>query len=177
MDAMASQITNLTIVYSTVYSGADKKKKTWKLRVTGLCAGNWPVHLAHKGQWRAKCFHLMTSSLVWLTLQDVGISISNKHYRCHDHDIKWQHFFRVTGPVCGEFTGHRWIPFTKASDAELCFLWSEQTFKQTIETPVIRDAIALIGTSQLHIIFVDLGEYFAHAFNCKHAFRYISWEY
>ena len=33
--------------------------------------------------------------------------------------------FRVTGPLCGEFTGHWWIPLTKASDAELrCFLWS-----------------------------------------------------
>ena len=33
--------------------------------------------------------------------------------------------FRVTGPLCGEFTGDRWIPRTKASDAELsCFLWS-----------------------------------------------------
>ena len=33
--------------------------------------------------------------------------------------------FRVTGPLCGEFTGHRWIPHTKASDAEpWCFLWS-----------------------------------------------------
>ena len=28
----------------------------------------------------------------------------------------------VTGYLCGEFTGHRWIPRTKASDAELwCF--------------------------------------------------------
>ena len=33
--------------------------------------------------------------------------------------------FRVTGHLCGEFTGHRWIHRTKASDAELwCFLWS-----------------------------------------------------
>ena len=33
--------------------------------------------------------------------------------------------FRVTGPLCGEFNGHRWIPLTKASDAELwCLLWS-----------------------------------------------------
>ena len=33
--------------------------------------------------------------------------------------------FRVTGPLCGEFTGHWWIPRTKASDTELwCFLWS-----------------------------------------------------
>ena len=41
MGAMASQITSLTIVYSTFYSDADKK--TSKLRITGLCAGNSPV--------------------------------------------------------------------------------------------------------------------------------------
>ena len=36
--------------------------------------------------------------------------------------------FRVTGPLCGEFTGHRRIPLTKTSEAELwCFLWSAQT--------------------------------------------------
>ena len=34
-------------------------------------------------------------------------------------------FFRVTGHLCGEFTGLRWISRTKARDAELwCFLWS-----------------------------------------------------
>ena len=27
--------------------------------------------------------------------------------------------FRITGPLWGEFTGHRWIPLTKAIDAEL----------------------------------------------------------
>ena len=40
-------------------------------------------------------------------------------------------------PFLGECTGHRWIPLTKASDAELwSFLWSapEQIAKQTIET-------------------------------------------
>ena len=26
--------------------------------------------------------------------------------------------FRVTSHLCGEFTGHRWIPRTKASDTE-----------------------------------------------------------
>ena len=39
MGAMVSQITSLTIVYSTVYQG----QKTSKLRITGLCAGNSPV--------------------------------------------------------------------------------------------------------------------------------------
>ena len=33
--------------------------------------------------------------------------------------------FCATGHLCGEFTGHRWIPHTKASNAGLwCFLWS-----------------------------------------------------
>ena len=32
--------------------------------------------------------------------------------------------FRITGPLCGEFTGHRWISLTKASNAVLWyFLW------------------------------------------------------
>ena len=31
--------------------------------------------------------------------------------------------FRVTGHLCGEFTGPRWIPHTKASDAELWCLY------------------------------------------------------
>ena len=37
---------------------------------------------------------------------------------------------RVAGPLWGEFPSHRWIPLTKASNAELrCILWSapEQT--------------------------------------------------
>ena len=40
--------------------------------------------------------------------------------------------FPVTGPLCGEFTGHQWFPLTKASDAELWyFLWS--TPEQKVE--------------------------------------------
>ena len=40
--------------------------------------------------------------------------------------------FRVTGHLCGEFTGHRWILRTKASDAELwCFLWSAPEWRSS----------------------------------------------
>ena len=42
MGAMTSQITSLTIVYSIIFSGADKKK-TSKFRVTGLCVGKSPA--------------------------------------------------------------------------------------------------------------------------------------
>ena len=41
MCAMASQITSLTIVHSTIYSGADQRKHITS--VTGLCEGNLPV--------------------------------------------------------------------------------------------------------------------------------------
>ena len=58
--------------------------------------------------------------------------------------------FRVTSSLSGDHTGHRWIPLTKASGAELwCFLWSEQTAEQTLEMALTCDAIALIMTSLL----------------------------
>ena len=44
MSTMASQITSLTIVSSTVYSVFRRRStKTSKFRVTGLCVGNSPV--------------------------------------------------------------------------------------------------------------------------------------
>ena len=42
MGVMASQITNLSSVYSTLYS-RRRSKKASKLRVTGLCEGNSPL--------------------------------------------------------------------------------------------------------------------------------------
>ena len=42
MGAISPQLTSLTAVYSTVYSGADQRKQQ-KLRIIGLCAGNLPV--------------------------------------------------------------------------------------------------------------------------------------
>ena len=79
MTTMASQITSLTVVYSTVYSDADQKK-TSKLRVTGLCVGNspGPVNSPHKGPVTRKCFHLMTSSCHDHMFRVMGISITAK---------------------------------------------------------------------------------------------------
>ena len=55
----------------------------------------------------------------------------------------WRHqretFSALLHFLWGESTCHRWIPITKARDAELwCFLWSapEQTVDHTIESPV-----------------------------------------
>ena len=57
MTTMASQITSLTVVYSTVYSDADQRKHQ-KLCVIGLCVGNspGPVNSPHKGPVMRKMF-------------------------------------------------------------------------------------------------------------------------
>ena len=52
--------------------------------------------------------------------------------------------FRVTGPLRGESTGHRWIPLTKALMLSLICAW---TNGWASETPVIWGAIALIMAS------------------------------
>ena len=53
-------------------------------------------------------------------------SLTSRHLPAH-HMVTSSNgnIFRVTGPLCGEFTGYRWIPLTKASDVALwCLLWS-----------------------------------------------------
>ena len=66
MGPMVSQITNLMIVNSIAYLGADQRNikvpSHWPL--WGHFTGHrWIPHT--KGHWRWKCFHLMTSSWVF----------------------------------------------------------------------------------------------------------------
>ena len=58
--------------------------------------------------------------------------------------------FRVTGPLCGEFTHYRWIALINASDAKLwCVRWTAwiNSWENNRVSPVIWDAIAPIMTS------------------------------
>ena len=49
--------------------------------------------------------------------------LSRENQRWHHAEINYMmtssngNIFRITGPLCGEFTGDRWIPLTKASNA------------------------------------------------------------
>ena len=84
-----------------------------------------------------------------LDLQAYHVFITDSHHRLMMTSSNGN-IFRVTGHLCVEFTGPRWIPRTKASDTVLwCFLWSasELTVEETIVRLVIRDAIAPIMTS------------------------------
>ena len=72
--------------------------------------------------------YIICSKRIWYTMMFMLLILVIKHMMTSSNgDI-----FRVAGPLCGEFTGHRWIPLTKASNAELWrFLWSAP--EQTVE--------------------------------------------
>ena len=62
---IASEVTSLTVVYSTVYSDVDQRKHQSSASlafVWGIHRGRWIPRT--KGQLRGKCFHLMTSSSI-----------------------------------------------------------------------------------------------------------------
>ena len=72
MTAMASQITSLTIVYSTVYSGADQRihQSSASLAfVPGIY--RWPVNSPHKGPVRRKRFPLVDVIMDFIMLSIV----------------------------------------------------------------------------------------------------------
>ena len=135
MGAIASQITNLMVVYSTVYSNADQRKHQSSASlafVRGIHRG--PVNSTRKWPVTRKMFpfddvimrnrvsiiHWVFSGVVigchcgvWchkVTAWSIFVmTLSNRNVCC------------VPGLLCGEFTGHRWISLTEASDAELLF--------------------------------------------------------
>ena len=112
--------------------------------VTGLCVRGihrWPVNSPHKRPVTRKMFpfddvimmnwvyeYIKIYFVFWCSLWIwYIISLSKKLcvYYCWkiiDDDVNKLKHFHVTGPLCGEVIHHRWIPLTKASDAELwCF--------------------------------------------------------
>ena len=63
MTTMASQITSLTVVCSTVYSDADQRKHQSSVSLAFVRGIHWDRWIpCTKGKLRGKCFHLMTSS-------------------------------------------------------------------------------------------------------------------
>ena len=77
MSTMASQITSLTIVYSTVYA-MRRSKKTSKLRVIGLCAGNSPV----TGEFPAQRANNAENVSIWWRRHEEGLA-------SHSDNVLW----------------------------------------------------------------------------------------
>ena len=101
MGSMASLITNLAIVYSTVYS--DTKKKASNLRVTGLCAGKSPG----TGEFPAQMASDAENVSIWWRHHVVKYSPLSS--TC---DVMTWSVLRITCSLGGEAAVHRWITLT-----------------------------------------------------------------
>ena len=166
MGAIASQITSLMIVYSTVYPDADQRKHQSSASlafVRGFHRYRWIPRT--KGQWRGQCFHLMTSScnraihnhtMAWHPSSEITRGLCSFN-RCPFTGIGIPNpidglmmtssngnIFRVTGPLCGEFTGPGEFPaqrpVTRSFDVffDLCLnkRLSKQPWGGWFETPL-----------------------------------------
>ena len=100
MGAIASQITSLTVVYPTVYSNADIRKHQSSASLAFVLG----IHIN------------LTMRSVYVTgeLRKEISPWTGIHSKCMMTSSNGN-IFRFTGHLCGEFTGHRWIPRTKTS--------------------------------------------------------------
>ena len=93
MSSMTSQITSITIVYSTVYSGADHRKHQSS---AGLCAGNSPVTGEFSAQ---KASNVENVSIWWC------------HHELNNSDSQISIIIKGEGTCVG--TGaHHWSPIS-----------------------------------------------------------------
>ena len=101
MSAMSSQITRFTIVYSTVYT-RHRSKKTLKLRVTGLCAGNSPL----TGEFPTQRASNAENISIWWHLMQSLVESDIDFIHALDHEHSWQKYSIVcrihdTLSMCG----------------------------------------------------------------------------
>ena len=87
-----------------------------------------PVNSPHKGQWINGWVNNREAGDLRrhrghydVTVMFYGYLSELPHRHRHSRGMMTPsngNIYRVTGHLCREFTGHRWIPHTKASDAE-----------------------------------------------------------
>ena len=128
-------------IYHSVWWSVMVVDGSWSIMVTDLI-GSWFVitmvdywWLIHDDDWWWWSWMKIGWLVGWLVGGMVGWLVDRSIDRSIDWLIDcdnklswWRH--QTFPPLWGEFNGHRWIPLTKASGAEIwCFLWSapEQT--------------------------------------------------
>ena len=115
------------IVFISIYLGARKWK--WIINVCAIVTHSVCSH---------STVNLVFTYLVALSREQLATPVHTVCYTRHHITLSAMmtssngNIFRVNGHLCGEFTGPRLLPRTKASDAELwCYLWSAS--EQTLE--------------------------------------------
>ena len=154
MGAMASQITSLPTVYSTIYSGTDQRKYQSSASLAferGI--HRWPVNSPHKGAvtqnisiwWRHHRLRILEKTIGRVYQAQVRIFVRCLHVPVtHDDVIKWKHFSALpticagNSHVTGEFPTQR--PVTRSFgaffDMRLNKRLSKQWWGWWFETPL-----------------------------------------
>ena len=130
MSAMASQITRLTIVYSTVYTGANQRKHQSSASlafVRGI--HRWPVNSPHKGPVMRKMF---TFDDVIMNIPNISMWWSDCASIVHRVDLWWCHQMEIfsallalcagNSPVTGGFPSQR--PLRRSLDVFFDLAWT-----------------------------------------------------
>ena len=101
----------------------QSQKINWDKENKNMCFGQWNLLITNI---LMKCTiisvthaHEINTCLSYLIIRAIMMTSSNGN------------IFRVTGRLCGEFTGHRRIPLTKASDAELWYIFKTKVSRFT----------------------------------------------
>ena len=101
MSAMTSQIT--TIIYSSVYSGADQRKHQSPASLAFVWGiHRWPVNSPHKGPVTRNMFRFDDVIMIWIDADLIPIQIAPMH-RSKQFWIlnpKYQHFVKSFENVC-----------------------------------------------------------------------------
>ena len=145
MGAIASQITSITIVYSTVYSDADQRKHTASASLAFLWGiHRWPVSSPHKGPVRRKMFQ------IWWRHHE---EIDHQFNKYSEFDINLSKHFSLLPFPCSSTENHRslilwsslhWCHMSimtsqMTSNSTVCFtnkLTTKETLKLRVTVPL-----------------------------------------
>ena len=95
MSVMASQITSLTIVYSTVYYGADQRKhQRWIPRTKASDAENVSIWWRHHEVQQTKSKQEPYTYFTVYTVSIISLAAQTKLYALHHSEFK--HFDRLS---------------------------------------------------------------------------------
>ena len=143
MNAMASQITSLTIVYSTVYSVADQRKHQSPASlafVRGI--HRWPVHSPHKGPVTRK---MLPFDDVIVTIKKTSWNGGAEAVLQNRHPVSTNEHVLISTPVCINFELR-----PGSGDIHICWFNCEALTQWNIFNFALRP-----GSIMRHMIFQD----------------------
>ena len=147
MDTMASKINSLTIVYSTVYSGADQRKNQSSASlafVRGIHRG--PVNFPHKWPVTRKMFPFDDVIMQFWSMSNLDPNVSLpvprepfRLFKCSKSGLELNHVFGTAVGIPGELQkiGHKCVYFNRQTCSDMMTLlvlceWIPQWARWTV---------------------------------------------